>query len=115
MRQFLRVTKALADASRVKIVKMLQHRSMCVCEIQAALELAQPTISKHLKILEEAGLVSYRKSGLWVNYSLADGQSNPYAATLLGNLRHWLENDPQIIDTVNRLPQINREQICRKE
>jgi ArsR family transcriptional regulator, arsenate/arsenite/antimonite-responsive transcriptional repressor len=114
MRQFIKVTKALSDASRVKIVKMLQHRSMCVCEIQAALELAQPTVSKHLKILEEAGLVTYSKSGLWVNYSLADGKSNPYAATLLGNLRHWLENDPVILGMADRLLEINREQICRK-
>lgn len=114
MRQFIKVTKALSDPSRVKIIKMLQHRSMCVCEIQAALELAQPTISKHLKILEEAGLVTYRKSGLWVNYSLADGKSNPYAATLLGNLRHWLESDPEIIGMADKLPEISREQICRK-
>ena len=114
MKTFIRVTKALSDSSRVKILKMLQNRSMCVCEIQAALELAQPTISKHLKILEEAGLVTYRKSGLWVNYSLTDGRSNPYAATLLGNLRHWLENDPEVLRMTERLPEINREQICKR-
>ena len=114
MRQFIKVAKALSDRSRVKIVKMLQHRSMCVCEIQAALELAQPTVSKHLKILEEAGLVTYSKSGLWVNYSLGDGKSNPYAATLLGNLKHWLESDPEVIDLTQRLPGIDREQICKR-
>lgn len=114
MRQFIKVTKALSDPGRVKIIKMLQHRSMCVCEIQAAIGLAQPTVSNHLKILEEAGLVTSRKSGLWVNYALADGNSNPYAATLLGNLRHWLENDPEILDMAGKLPEIRREQICRK-
>jgi len=67
MRDFIKVMKALSDPSRVKILKMLQHRDMCVCEIQAALGLAQPTISKHLKILEEAGLVGFTKDGLWVN------------------------------------------------
>jgi ArsR family transcriptional regulator, arsenate/arsenite/antimonite-responsive transcriptional repressor len=82
MRRFIKDTEALSDPGRVRIIKMLQHRSMCVCEIQAAIELAQPTISKHLKVLEEAGLVTYRKNGLWVNYALADGKSNPYAATL---------------------------------
>jgi ArsR family transcriptional regulator, arsenate/arsenite/antimonite-responsive transcriptional repressor len=114
MRQFIRVAKALSDPGRAKILKLLQHRSMCVCEIQAALELAQPTISKHLKILEEAGLETYRKSGLWVNYSLADGRSNPYAATLSGNLRHWLENDPEVLGMTKRLPEINREQNCKR-
>ena len=115
MRHFIKVVKALSDAGRVKIVKMLQYRSLCVCEIQAALELAQPTISKHLKILEEAGLVTSCKSGLWVYYSLADGKSTPYAATLLGNLKHWLDNDPEILHLISRLPEIDRQQLCKKQ
>jgi ArsR family transcriptional regulator, arsenate/arsenite/antimonite-responsive transcriptional repressor len=114
MKQFLRVMKALSDPSRVKIVKMLQHKSLCVCEIQAAIQLAQPTVSKHLKILEDAGLVVFRKSGLWVNYQLADGGTSPYAATLLGNLKHWLQDDPEVAHMVERLPSIRREDICKK-
>ena len=46
---------------------------MCVCELQAALGIAQPTVSSHLKVLEEAGLVESAKEGQWVNYSLAAG------------------------------------------
>jgi ArsR family transcriptional regulator, arsenate/arsenite/antimonite-responsive transcriptional repressor len=114
MKEFLRVMKALSDPSRVKIVKMLQHKSLCVCEIQAAIQLAQPTVSKHLKILEDAGLVGCRKSGLWVNYQLADGGTSPYAATLLGNLKHWLRDDPEVARLVERLPFIRREDICKK-
>jgi len=64
MKGFIKVTKALSDPNRVKMVKMLQKKEMCVCEIQAALEIAQPTVSKHLKILEEAGLVEYQKRRL---------------------------------------------------
>ena len=56
MKEFIKVVKALSDPNRVKIVKMLQHKSLCVCEMRAALGVAQPTVSKHLKILEEAGL-----------------------------------------------------------
>lgn len=114
MREFIKVMKAVSDPSRVKILKMLQHKSMCVCEMHAALELAQPTVSKHLKILEDAGLVTYRKSGLWVNYYLADGGTTPYAASLLGNLKHWLEKDPEIIRLAETLPSIRREDVCRK-
>ena len=114
MKEFVRVMKALSDPSRVKVLKVLQHKSMCVCEIQKVLGLAQPTISKHLKILEDAGLVAFRKSGLWVNYSLADGNTTPYAAALLGNLRHWLEEDPEVVPMVEILPAIRREDICRK-
>lgn len=114
MRDFVKVMKALSDPSRVKILKMLQHRDMCVCEIQAALRLAQPTISKHLKILDEAGLVGFEKDGLWVNYSLAGGKSSPYAETLLKNLRHWLDDEPAVRDIIERLAEFDREKICEK-
>jgi DNA-binding transcriptional ArsR family regulator len=75
MDEFIRVMKALSDPSRVKLLKMLQERVMCVCELRAALRLAQPTVSKHLKILEEAGLVRREKDGLWVNYTISGGRS----------------------------------------
>jgi ArsR family transcriptional regulator len=112
MRAFIKVMKALSDPNRVKMVKLLQRRVLCVCEIQEALGLAQSTASKHLKILEEAGLITYLKEGPWVNYRLADGVDNPYVANLLGNLRHWLEDDAQVEDLVARLPDIRRETIC---
>jgi ArsR family transcriptional regulator len=114
MREFIKVMKALSDPSRVKMLKILQYKSMCVCEIQAAIGLAQPTISNHLKVLEDAGLVGYRKDGLWVNYHLADGVSSPYSASLLGNLKHWLQDDPEVAILIERLPAIRREDICKK-
>jgi ArsR family transcriptional regulator len=113
MREFIKVMKALSDPNRVKVIKLLQRRMLCVCEIQNALGLAQSTASKHLKILEEAGLITYSKEGLWVNYRLADGARNPYVASLLGNLRHWLEEDAEVEALVSRLPEIHRETICR--
>jgi len=112
MKKFIKVMKALSDANRVKIIKMLQRKVMCVCEIKTALNLAQSTASKHLKILEEAGLISYSKEGLWVNYRLADGSDSPYAANMLGNLRHWLEDDAGMAALMARLPEIRREDIC---
>ncbi len=114
MRDFIKVVKALSDPGRVKIVKMLQHKSMCVCEMQSVLGLAQPTVSSHLKVLEDAGLVNSQKDGLWVNYRLADGSNSPYAATLLGNLKHWLQDDPEVMNLTKRLPFIRREDICKK-
>jgi ArsR family transcriptional regulator len=112
MKKFIKVMKALSDPNRVKMVKLLQHKVMCVCEMQAALGLAQSTVSKHLKILEEAGLIAYYKDGLWVNYKLTDGTDSPYAANLLGNLRHWLDDDPALAAIVEQLPHIRREDIC---
>jgi len=114
MKDFIKVMKALSDPSRVKIGKMLQHKTMCVCEIQEALQLAQSTVSKHLKILEDAGMLDFKKDGLWVNYYLTDGAGSPYVASLLGNLRHWLEDDPRVVELVEKLPSIQREDVCKR-
>lgn len=114
MEDFIRVMKALSDPYRVKIIKMLQRKMMCVCELQEALQISQSSVSKHLKLLEEAGLVNYSKEGLWVNYHLADGEKSPYASCLMGNLRHWLEDEPDIKKIIKRIPQIRREDICCK-
>jgi ArsR family transcriptional regulator len=114
VKDFIKIMKALSDPSRVRIVKMLQQRVMCVCEIQEALQVAQSTASKHLKILEDAGLIQYRKEGLWVNYMLADGSQNPYAAVLLDNLRDWLEDCRSIVELREKLQGIRREELCKK-
>jgi len=97
MKDFIRVMRAFSEPNRVKILKVLQKGPLCVCDIRAALGIAQPTVSNHLKVLEAAGLVTYRKEGLWVHYRLSDGSSSPYAASLLGQLRHWLEDSPEIV------------------
>jgi ArsR family transcriptional regulator len=116
MKSFIKIMKALSDPNRIKILKLLQHKSnMCVCEIKSLLHIAQPSVSKHLKILEEAGLVEYRKDGLWVNYSLVNGSSNPYAVGILRELRTWLEEQPEVAEILKNAPLASREQICRKQ
>jgi ArsR family transcriptional regulator len=114
MRDFIKVMKALSDPNRVKIVKMLQHKTMCVCEMREALQIAQPSVSKHLKILEDADLVASRKDGQWVDYYLTDGSMSPYVASLLGNLKHWLENEEEIEELLEKIPHIRREEVCCK-
>jgi ArsR family transcriptional regulator len=114
MKDFVKVMKAFSDPNRVKIVKMLQHQVMCVCELQEALQIAQSSVSKDLKILEEAGIVDYKKDGLWVNYYLTDGMKSPYVSSLLGNLRHWLEDEPEVRELIKRLPHIRRGEICKR-
>lgn len=112
MKKFIKAMKALSDPNRVRIVKMLQYRTLCVCELQAALGIAQPTVSNHLKILEEAGFVEYKKEGLWINYYLSE--NNQYVAALSEKLRNWLEDDPHISKLIRELPNLNRETICKK-
>ncbi len=115
MNDFIRVMKALSDPNRVRILKMLQQRTLCVCELQVLLGIAQPTVSSHLKVLEDAGLVCSRKEGLWVNYFPSDGSGSPYAATMLGNLRHWLQDEPDIKKMTLELPLVSRQEICRRQ
>ena len=114
MKEFLKVMKAASDPSRVKILKMLENKKMCVCEIQTGIGAAQSTTSKHLKILEDAGLVTSHKDGLWVNYILADGRQSPYAATLLGNMRHWLNDEPEIAAVTSQVKRLDRYEILNK-
>ena len=62
---------ALADPTRLRIVNLLaRHEALCVCEIEAAFDLGQPTISHHLRILRDAGLVNVDRRGTWAYYSL---------------------------------------------
>lgn len=114
MKEFIRVMKALSDPTRVKMLKILEKRLMCVCELQTAIGAAQSTTSKHLKILEDAGLVDFHKDGLWVNYTLADGKQSPYAASLLGNLRHWLNDESDISSMMGTIDKIDRFEILNK-
>ena len=96
MKVMIRVMKALSDQSRLTILKMLRQKDLCVCEITALLGLAQPTVSRHLKTLEDAGLVESSREGSWVNYRLATGSESIYAATMLDNIDGWLDEDPQV-------------------
>ncbi|MEM0096610.1 MAG: metalloregulator ArsR/SmtB family transcription factor [Candidatus Bathyarchaeia archaeon] len=63
--------RALADTNRIRILKLLEVREMCVCEIMIALGLTQPTASHHLRILENARLIKGRREGKWVFYKIA--------------------------------------------
>ncbi|HET7559430.1 MAG TPA: metalloregulator ArsR/SmtB family transcription factor [Limnochordia bacterium] len=70
MQQLVRAFKALGDESRLRIVRALNRRSYCVCELADAVGLTQPTLSHHLKILREIGLVSGEKDGQLTHCSL---------------------------------------------
>jgi ArsR family transcriptional regulator len=114
MKQFIKVMKALSDPNRVKMMKILQSRPLCVCEIKETLGMAHSTAMQHLKLLEDAGLVKSFKDGLWVNFSLADGSDSPYSANMIGNLKHWLNDEVEIKELNFILPGINRDDIVGK-
>ena len=72
MKDLLTVLKALSDETRLRILKVLEHGELCVCDIVAAIDVSQPRISFHLAALKEAGLVKDRKEGKWMHYRIDD-------------------------------------------
>ena len=108
MKALIKVMKSLSDPNRVRILKLLEQKELCVCELQEALNLAQSTVSKHMKILEEAGLVDYRKKGSWIIYRLAAEQSSPYVHIMLGHLKTWINQDKELAVMREKLPTISR-------
>lgn len=69
-KEYVPVFKALADETRLKIVEMLSCGEMCACDILESFEITQPTLSYHMKILTECGLVKSRKDGPWIRYTI---------------------------------------------
>jgi ArsR family transcriptional regulator len=66
-----RLCRALADENRLRIVEMLSSGERCVCDLTSALDLGQSLLSHHLKTLKDAGLVTDRRDGRWVYYTLS--------------------------------------------
>ena len=64
------VFKALGDVNRIRILKMLRSGETCACKMLEALEISQPTLSHHMKLLCDAGIVNGRKEGKWIHYSI---------------------------------------------
>jgi len=81
--------RALADPTRCKILVLLWDKIYCVCELTAALELAQPTISRHLRILEQAGFVESKRKGQRMEYAL-NPEGKEEIKILLELLKNWL-------------------------
>ena len=65
------IFKAFCDENRVKIIELLRHGEKCACKLLEELNISQPTLSHHMKILCDAGIVVGRKEGKWTHYSIS--------------------------------------------
>jgi len=74
--------KALGDENRLKILKLLKSGEVCACEILEELNITQPTLSHHMKILCDTSLVNPRKEGKWVHYSLNNEQAKTFLSKI---------------------------------
>jgi DNA-binding transcriptional ArsR family regulator len=106
MRQLEAALKAAGDPTRTRILKLLEERELCVCQIQAVLRLAPSTVSKHLALLKASGLVGDRREGRWVHYALDRESHNAHAEAILRLLRGALARDPKILEDRQRLKRV---------
>ena len=75
MRNLMKITKALSDENRIRVLLALRGGELCACQITELFGLAASTMSKHLSILYQAGLVDSRKDGRWIYFRLPDGKA----------------------------------------
>ncbi|PCI30644.1 MAG: transcriptional regulator [SAR324 cluster bacterium] len=111
MNQLSQTFKSLSDPNRLRILKLLESRPLCVCEITEVLQLATSTVSKHLTILRGAGFITDRKQGKWVYYQLSS-KGNLYTPALQSLLRDWLTADRQVQADMDSLSNIQTKNLC---
>ncbi|HHB76041.1 MAG TPA: ArsR family transcriptional regulator [Desulfobulbus sp.] len=92
MKETVQIFKALSEEIRLRILALLFHGELCVCDLMEVLEIPQSTISRHLAYLRNAGLVTGERRGKWMYYRLASNAGKP-ARALLDLLA---ENLPQL-------------------
>lgn len=118
MRSFMKITKALADESRVRVLLALRTGELCVCQITELFGFAPSTMSKHLAILFEAGLVESRKEGRWMYYRLPGADASAQARQALRWVEGSLSGVAEIRRDVERMKRILREDpadLCKKQ
>jgi len=94
--------KALADATRLRILGLLLTGEVCVCHIHESLRIPQPKASRHLAYLRKAGLVEARREGLWMHYRIAQ-LADPVMEALTDTLRHALTHVDAVHKDADRL------------
>ena len=118
MREFMFITRALADPNRVRMLLALRRGELCVCQITELFGLAFSTISKHLSILQHAGLIQSRKSERWVYYRLPDKSAPVAAHEALAWLKKSLARTNEAVadaKKLNRVLKTDLAVICRRQ
>ena len=107
MKELLAITKALSDSNRARAVMALSGGELCVCQLIELLGLAPSTVSKHMAVLHQAGLVETRKDGRWVYYRLPDRPGRTVRDALKW-LAASLTDDPRTLADAKQLKNIKR-------
>jgi ArsR family transcriptional regulator, arsenate/arsenite/antimonite-responsive transcriptional repressor len=110
MKELERLLKALADKNRLRILKLLEARKMCVCELAFVIGITQPSVSRHLKKLGQAGLIESEQDCFWTNYYIRS--DHRLLKTLLSCLKKALSGDGSIKADAKKLKKVDRTKLC---
>lgn len=94
--------RALADATRLRLLNLIADREICVCYFVEILRISQPKISRHLAYLRRAGLIEARREGKWMHYRLSMPEDRAAASILRETLKH-LKRKPEMLKDSSRL------------
>jgi ArsR family transcriptional regulator len=111
VQQVLTMTKALSDETRLRALMAIRERELCLCQLVDLLGLAPSTISKHMTLLQQAGLCERRKDGRWHFYRLAGPDAPDVVREALAWIVHALEDSPIVQDDDGALSEVRRKDL----
>jgi ArsR family transcriptional regulator len=112
-REYVNVFKALSDPNRIRIVKMLGRRELCMCEIREMLDLSNSTVSKHLTILRDTHLLLDSKDGKWVNFKLNGKSEQKFIRSVIALMKGSFEDDEAVQADRKKIHRVHRSNICK--
>jgi ArsR family transcriptional regulator len=118
MRDIISIAKALADETRLRALLALRGRELCLCQLIELLGLATSTVSKHMAVLHQAGLVERRKAGRWAYYRLPGGDAPAAVRQALAWARDRLAGEVRVREDAKHLKSIigcDPEVLCRRQ
>ena len=118
MKEFMNITKALADQTRVRMLMALRGGELCVCQITELFGFAPSTVSKHLSILHQAGLVESRKAERWVYYRLSGKKASSTVRAGFTWLTKAIESDDRVqsdAKKLKRILKIDPTELCQRQ
>ena len=114
----MNITKALADPTRVRMLLALQGRELCACQITELFGLAPSTMSKHLSILYQAGLVNSRKDGRWAYFWLPGKDASVAVREAIDWVVKSLQANPRVIEDSQALKKVLKQdptKLCKRQ
>lgn len=118
MRDLMKITKALADENRIRVLLALRGGELCACQITELFGLAPSTMSKHMSILYQAGLVDSRKEGRWIYFRLPDGKAPATVKKAIEWIAKAAEAQTRIqedADLLKKIVKMNPSEICKRQ